>query len=88
MPQPKSDIDAAFRAVAAWCDGADALAPLRDLSDAERKLAQALARTQCELIRFYGDCVLRGGLLAEVPRGHRELVARYVYSRRQRKPRA
>lgn len=78
---PPPTLSCARRAVEAWCEGGDALQPLLELPEASRAIAKSIARTQCEMIRWYGQRVLAGAMLGSVPEKWRQLVQRYVFTR-------
>lgn len=81
---PPPTVACARRAVEAWCEGGDALQPILELPEASRSIARAIARTQCEMIRWYGQRVIAGGMLDAVPDKWQQMVARYVFTRSQR----
>lgn len=72
----------AARAVESWVDGSDGADAFLPLPEAQRAIARAIARAQCEQILFHGRRVLRGECqLGAVPGALQPLVARYVQSR-------
>lgn len=77
----KSVAACVVEALQAWAEGRSTNAAFRGLDHAQREIARAIARSQAEIVTFYGKAILAGADWRTVPEKRRELVRVYVASR-------
>lgn len=76
-PRPPT-VSCAIRAVEAWVDGADAMAPLQRLPAPSREIAKTIARLQCEMIQWHARRAVATGSLDGIHEKWLPLVERYL----------